>query len=104
MNQKYFTLIRNDVLNNKHLSLGAKGLYALISYDLTTSLRNLLIDSTTKRETIQYVKEQEKFDYVHFYNLDNCENKDSPIGMHVLIQPSDEFKKSINNKCKEQAR
>lgn len=43
MDQKYFTLVRKDVLDNPDLSLSAKGLYCLICYDLTKSLRKLLI-------------------------------------------------------------
>ena len=35
MDQKYFTLVRKDVLDNPDLSLSAKGLYCLICYDLT---------------------------------------------------------------------
>ena len=45
---KYFTSIRNDVLENSKLSLGAKGLYCLICFDVTTSLRQLLLDPNTK--------------------------------------------------------
>lgn len=51
---KYFTSIRNDVLENFKLSLGAKGLYCLICFDVTTSLRQLLLDPNTKAETIIY--------------------------------------------------
>lgn len=43
MDQKYFTLVRKDVLDNPNLSLSVKGLYCLIYYDLTKSLRKLLI-------------------------------------------------------------
>lgn len=51
---KYFTSIRNDVLENSKLSLGAKGLYCLICFDVTTSLRQLLLDPNTKAETIKF--------------------------------------------------
>lgn len=44
MDQKYFTLVRKDVLDNPVLSLSAKKLYCLIYYDLTKSLRRLLIN------------------------------------------------------------
>ena len=46
VNQKYFTLVRKDVLDNPDLSLSAKGLYCLICYDVTKSLRKLLLDPT----------------------------------------------------------
>ena len=48
MDSRYFTDIRNDVLDNDNLSLGAKGLYCLICYDLTVSLRKLLLNPDTK--------------------------------------------------------
>lgn len=44
VDQKYFTLVRKDVLDNLDLSLSAKELYCLICYDLTKSLRRLLIN------------------------------------------------------------
>ena len=49
MDQKYFTLVRKDVLDNPDLSLSAKGLYCLICYDLTKSLRRLLINKNTTK-------------------------------------------------------
>ena len=53
MDSRYFTDIRNDVLDNDNLSLGAKGLYCLICYDLTVSLRKLLLNPDTKAQTIE---------------------------------------------------
>ena len=52
MDQKYFTLIRKDVLDNPDLSLNAKRLYCLICYDLIKTLRGLLINQNTKEQTI----------------------------------------------------
>ena len=69
MDSRYFTDIRNDVLDNDNLSLGAKGLYCLICYDLTVSLRKLLLNPDTKEQTIEYANELMKYDYDHF---DNC--------------------------------
>ena len=37
-------------------------------------------------------KELEKYDYAHFYNLEECVDKDSYLGLNVSIQPTDEFK------------
>ena len=70
MNERYFTQIRKDVLHNTELSLGAKGLYCLICYDVTKSLRRLLLDPTTRDEVIECSKELEKFDYAHFNGLE----------------------------------
>ena len=98
MDTKYFTLVRKDVLDNNNLSLGAKGLYCLICYDLTVSLRNLLIDPTTKKETIKYASELMKYDYAHFDNIEECVDKYSPIGLHVSIQPNDDYKNKIDKK------
>ena len=53
MDSRYFTDIRNDVLDNDNLSLGAKGLYCLVCYDLTVSLRKLLLNPDTKAQTIE---------------------------------------------------
>lgn len=53
MNQKYFTLVRKDVLDSPDLSLS----YCLICYDLTKSLRRLLINQNTREETIKSSKE-----------------------------------------------
>ena len=58
MEQKYFTLIRKDVLDNPDLSLSSKRLYCLIYYDLTKSLRKLLINKNTREETINSSKEK----------------------------------------------
>ena len=66
MDQKYFVLVRKDVLDNPDLSLRAKGLYCLICYDLTKSLRKLLINKNTREETINSSTELEKYDYAHF--------------------------------------
>ena len=100
MNERYFTQIRKDVLHNTELSLGAKGLYCLICYDLTKSLRRLLIDKNTREETINSSKELEKYDYAHFYNLEECVDKDSYLGLNVSIQPTDEFKNLVDLKHK----
>ena len=56
MNERYFTQIRKDVLHNTELSLGSKGLYCLICYDVTKSLRRLLLDPTTRDEVIECSK------------------------------------------------
>ena len=100
MDQKYFTLVRKDVLDNPDLSLSAKGLYCLICYDLTKSLRRLLINKNTREETINSSKELEKYDYSHFYNLEECVDKDSYLGLNVSIQPTDEFKNLVDLKYK----
>lgn len=97
MNGKYFSQIRNDVLDNPDLSLEAKGLYSLIVYNLTISLRDLLLDPTTRDITIKASKELEKFDYAHFNGLEECIDKKSYIGLHISIQPTDEFKQRIDN-------
>lgn len=55
MDMKYFTPIRNDLITNNDLSLGAKGLYCLICYDLTVSLKKLLLNPKTK-ETKRFRK------------------------------------------------
>ena len=96
MNERYFTQIRKDVLHNTELSLGAKGLYCLICYDLTKSLRRLLINKNTREETINSSKELEKFDYAHFNGLEEVKNKDSYIGLHISVQPIDSFKEEID--------
>lgn len=100
MDQKYFTLVRKDVLNNPDLSLSAKGLYCLICYDLTKSLRRLLINPNTREETINSSKELEKYDYAHFDNLEECVDKNSYLGLHVSIQPTDEFKSLVDQNLK----
>ncbi len=100
MDQKYFTLVRKDVLDNPDLSLRAKELYCLICYDLTKSLRKLLINKNTREETINSSKELEKYDYAHFSNLEECVDKDSYIGLNVSIQPTDEFKNLVDLKYK----
>ena len=96
MNERYFTQIRKDVLHNTELSLGAKGLYCLICYDVTKSLRKLLLDPTTRDEVIECSKELEKFDYAHFNGLEEVKNKDSYIGFHISVQPIDSFKEEID--------
>ena len=96
MDQKYFTLVRKDVLDNPDLSLSAKGLYCLICYDVTKSLRRLLLDPTTRDEVIECSKELEKFDYAHFNGLEEVKNKDSYIGLHISVQPIDSFKEEID--------
>lgn len=101
MNMKYFTRIRNDVIENSNLSLGAKGLYCLICNGLTESLRELLIDPTTKKETIQFANELEKYDYACFDYIEECVDKYSPIGLKVSVQPTDEFKKIVDKKYRE---
>lgn len=60
MNQKYFTLVRKDVLDNPNLSLNAKGLCCLICYDLTKSLRRLSINQNTREKNIKSSKELER--------------------------------------------
>lgn len=100
MDSKYFTNIRNDVLDNDDLSLGAKGLYSLICYDLTISLRKLLLNPDTKAQTIEYAKELMKYDYADFYNLEECVDKNSYLGLHVSVQPTDEFKNLVDLKYK----
>lgn len=100
MDQNYFTLIRKDVLDNPDLSLSAKGLYCLICYDLTKSLRKLLIDKNTREETINSSKELEKYDYAHFYNLEECVDKDSYLGLSISMQPTDEYKKVVDIRYK----
>ena len=77
MDSRYFTDIRNDVLDNDDLSLGTKGLYCLICYDLTVSLRKLLLNPDTKAQTIEYANELMKYDYAHFDNLEECVDKKS---------------------------
>ena len=96
MNERYFTQIRKDVLHNTELSLGAKGLYCLICYDVTKSLRRLLLDPTTRDEVIECSKELEKFDYAHFNWLQEVKNKDSYIGLHISVPPIDSFKEEID--------
>ena len=96
MNERYFTQIRKDVLHNTELSLGAKGLYCLICYDVTKSLRRLLLAPTTRDEVIECSKELEKFDYAHFNGLEEVKNKDSYIGLHISVQPIDSFKEEID--------
>ena len=100
MNMKYFTPIRNDVIENSNLSLGAKGLYCLICNNLTESLRKLLIDPTTKKDTIKFANELEKYDYACFDYIEECVDKYSPIGLHVSIQPNDDYKNKIDKKSK----
>lgn len=58
--QKHFVLVRKDVINNLNLSLSDKRLYCLICYDLTKSLRRLLINKNSREETINSSKELEK--------------------------------------------
>lgn len=77
MNGRYFTQVRNDVLDNPDISLEAKGLYSLIAYNLTASLRELLLDPTTRDRTIKASKELEKFDYAHFNGIEECIDKKS---------------------------
>ena len=100
MDQKYFTLVRKDVLDNTDLSLSSKGLYCLICYDLTKSLRRLSINQNTREETIKSSKELEKYEYAHFSNLEECVDKDSYLGLNVSIQPTDEFKNLVDLKYK----
>lgn len=100
MDSRYFTDIRNDVLDNDDLSLGAKGLYCLICYDLTVSLRKLLLNPDNKAQTIEYANELMKYDYAHFDNLEKCVDKKSYLGLHVSIQPTDEFKNLVDLKRK----
>lgn len=92
---KYFTSIRNDVLENSKLSLGAKGLYCLICFDVTTSLRQLLLDPNTKAETIKFANELMENDYAHFFGLEECVSKDSYLGLSISMQPTDEYKKVV---------
>ena len=46
-----------SIWSNDDLSLGAKGLYCLVCYDLTVSLRKLLLNPDTKAQTIEYANE-----------------------------------------------
>lgn len=85
MDSKYFTDIRNDILDNDVLSLGAKGLYCLICYELTVSLRKLLLNPDTKAQTIEYANELMKYDYAHFDNLEKCVDKKSYLVLVVQI-------------------
>ena len=100
MDSRYFTDIRNDVLDNDDLSLGAKGLYCLICYDLTVSLRKLLLNPDTKAQTIEYANELMKYDYAHCDNLEECVDKKSYLSLHLSIQPTDEFKNLVDLKHK----
>lgn len=97
---KYFTSIRNDVLENSKLSLGAKGLYCLICLEVTTSLRQLLLDPNTKAETIKFANELMKNDYAHFFGLEECVSKDSYLGLSISMQPTDEYKKVVDIRYK----
>lgn len=97
MNERYFTLVRKDIFENKELSLGALALYCLICNDWTKSLRRLLLDPATRDETLEYSKELEKFDYAHFFDLEKVKNKDSYIGLHISVQPEDSFKDKIDS-------
>ena len=97
---KYFTSIRNDVLENSKLSLGAKGLYYLICFDVTTSLRQLLLDPNTKAETIKFANELMENDYAHFFGLEECVSKDSYLGLSISMQPTDEYKKVVDIRYK----
>ncbi len=90
MEQKDFTLIRKDVLNDKTLSLGAKGLYCLISYDLTTSLRELLSDPRTEAETIDYINELSNHGYADFDGFYEGPKKDSFISLDISIFSNEE--------------
>ena len=94
MEQKNFTLVRKDVLDNPDLSLSAKGLYCLICYDLTKSLRRLLINKNTREETINSSKELEKYDYAHFYNLEECVDKNQKYDSYEF----ENLSKKINKK------
>lgn len=96
MNEKYFTLVRKDVLDNPDLSLEAKGLYCLICYDTTASLRRLLLDKSTREETINASKELERYDYASFYGLEEVKDKYSYIGLSISIQPIDSFKDKVD--------
>lgn len=67
MDQKYFTLIRKDVLDNPDLSLNAKRLYCLICYDLIKTLRGLLLNKKSGEQTINNFKKIVKNNYADFY-------------------------------------
>ena len=54
---KIFYFSKKRCLDNPDLSLSAKRLYCLICYDLTESLRRLLISQNTREETINSSKE-----------------------------------------------
>ena len=41
-----------------------------------------------------------KYDYAHFDNLEKCVDKKSYLGLHVSIQPTDEFKNLVDLKRK----
>ena len=56
MDMKYFTPIRNDLITNNDLSLGAKGLYCLICYDLTVSLKKLLLNKTKETKRFRKIR------------------------------------------------
>lgn len=99
---KYFTSIRNDVLENSKLSLGAKGLYCLICFDVTTSLRQLLLDPNTKAETIKFANELTENDYAHFFCLEKYVTKDSYLGLSISMQPTNEYKEAVDIRYKKQ--
>lgn len=66
MNLKYFTNIKNDVLNNDNLSScanGVKELYCLIRYDLAILLRKLPLNPNTKTKAMKYANRLMKCDY-----------------------------------------
>lgn len=102
MDMKYFTPIRNDLITNNDLSLGAKGLYCLICLDLTVSLKKLLLNPKTRDETIKYAQELMKYDYADFYNLEDCTEENSYLGLHLSIQPTNEFKDMVDKEIKKQ--
>ena len=54
-------------------------------YELTVSLRKLLLNTDIKPQTIEYANELMKYDYAHFDNLEECVNKKSHLVLDVQI-------------------
>ena len=102
MDQKYFTLVRKDVLD----SMNQKILFIRVTENCNANCfmcnfagnKNGHIMSIC--EMSELIKELEKYDYAHFYNLEECVDKDSYLGLNVSIQPTDEFKNLVDLKYK----
>lgn len=85
MKENNFTLIRNDVLANPNISLGAKGLYSLLCYDLTTSIMNLMKNNQLPIELMGYFEELEKYDYAQILDAENFDASDPKLSITVSI-------------------